>query len=140
MNIETDDQPHEPLIMLAIQPLIRELLLVDVADLIAYLTFDQHNQITDIIDSAAEQYFAPGFVGYREIGSAEIDWTTSPTITLQMVMNAPNYSFEFALILQSKSAAINLQRINSLADDDDGDETASLKALERAISINSVKA
>ena len=140
MNIESEDQPHEPLIMLAIQPLIKELLLVDVADLIAYLTFDQHNQITDIIDSAAEQYFAPGFVGYREIGNADIEWNTSPTITLQMVMNAPNFSFEFALILESQSASINLQRINSLSDDDSGDEITSLKALERAISINSVKA
>ena len=140
MNIETDDQPHEPLIMLAIQPLIRELLLVDVADLIAYLTFDQHNQITDIIDSAAEQYFAPGFVGYREIGSADVEWNTSPTITLQMVMNAPNYSFEFALILESQSASINLQRINALERDGTDDELVSLKALERAISINSVKA
>ena len=62
MNMTQEDlyQDHEKLIMLAVQPLIKELLLVDVADLIAYLTFDQHNLITDIVDSALEQYFAPG--------------------------------------------------------------------------------
>ena len=133
-------QDHEKLIMLAVQPLIKELLLVDVADLIAYLTFDQHNLITDIVDSALEQYFAPGFIGYREVGSADIDWHTSPTITLQMAMNAPSHSFEFSLILESQSAAIKLLNINPLAEDSGSSSSGSLNTLERAIAINSVRA
>ena len=133
-------QDHEKLIMLAVQPLIKELLLVDVADLIAYLTFDQHNLITDIVDSALEQYFAPGFIGYREIGSADIDWHTSPTITLQMAMNAPSHSFEFSLILESQSASIKLLNINPLSPDGETSLSQSLELLERAISINSVRA
>ena len=133
-------QDHEKLIMLAVQPLIKELLLVDVADLIAYLTFDQHNLITDIVDSALEQYFAPGFIGYREVGSADIDWHTSPTITLQMAMNAPSHSFEFSLILESQSAAIKLLNINPLAEDSGSSAAGSLNTLERAIAINSVRA
>ncbi|MEP1206311.1 MAG: hypothetical protein ABJM29_17150 [Rhizobiaceae bacterium] len=140
MTAPTDNQSHERLIMLAIQPLIKELLLVDVADLIAYLTFDQHNQIADIVDSAAEQYFAPGFIGYREVGSADIDWDTSPSINLQLTMNAPSYSFEFSLTLESKSASIKLQRINPLTPEGAADDETSLKSLERAIDINSVKA
>lgn len=139
-------QAHEKLIMMAVQPLIKELLLVDVADLIAYLTFDQHNLITDIVDSALEQYFAPGFIGYREIGTAEIDWNTSPTITLQMAMNAPSHAFEFSLILESQSASIKLLSINPLtagAQDDVASANQSsdaLASLERAIAINSVRA
>ena len=133
-------QDHEKLIMLAVQPLIKELLLVDVADLIAYLTFDQHNLITDIVDSALEQYFAPGFIGYREVGSADIDWHTSPTITLQMAMNAPSHSFEFSLILESQTASIKLLNINPLAEEGGSSSGGSLDTLERAITINSVRA
>ena len=140
MTSQTDHQSHERLIMLAIQPLIKELLLVDVADLIAYLNFDQHNHVADIVDSAGEQYFAPGFVGYREIGTADIDWNTSPSITLQLTMNAPSHSFEFGLTLESQSASIKLQRINPLTQTDDTSDQTSLKALERAIAINSVRA
>jgi hypothetical protein len=143
MTQEETHQDHEKLIMLAVQPLIKELLLVDVADLIAYLTFDQHNLIADIVDSALEQYFAPGFIGYREVGSAEIDWHTSPTITLQMAMNAPSHAFEFSLILESQSAAIKLLKINPLTQGGDAPgigATESLASLERAITINSVRA
>ena len=140
MTQEDLHQNHEKLIMLAVQPLIKELLLVDVADLIAYLTFDQHNLITDIVDSALEQYFAPGFIGYREVGSAEIDWNTSPTITFQMAMNAPSHTFEFSLILESQSASIKLLNINPLSADSASELDKSLETLERAISINSVRA
>ncbi len=139
MTSQTNNQSHERMIMLAVQPLIKELLLVDVADLIAYLTFEQHNQIADIVDSAAEQYFAPGFVGYREVGSADVDWNTSPSITLQLAMNAPDYSFEFGLTLDSQSAAVKLDRVNALTPIGDDDQ-ASLKSLERAIAVNSVRA
>ncbi|NKB54687.1 MAG: hypothetical protein GKR97_21240 [Rhizobiaceae bacterium] len=140
MTSQADNQLHEQHIMLAIQPLIKELLLVDVADLIAYLTFEQHNQIADIIDSATEQYFAPGFVGYREVGSADIDWDKSPTITLELVMNAPNHAFEFSLILESKVASIKLGRVNALSQNGEPDVETSLKSLQRAISVNSVRA
>ena len=146
MAQDDSHQTHEKLIMLAVQPLIKELLLVDVADLIAYLTFDQHNLITDIVDSALEQYFAPGFIGYREIGTAEIDWNTSPTITLQMAMNAPSYAFEFSLILESQAASIKLLSINPLTAGATGEAantaqaSQSLASLERAIAINSVRA
>ncbi len=140
MTSRADNQLHEQHIMLAIQPLIKELLLVDVADLIAYLTFEQHNQVADIIDSATEQYFAPGFVGYREVGSAAIDWDRSPSITLELVMNAPNHSFEFSLILESQVASIKLGRINALSQDVEHDVETSLKSLERAIAVNSVRA
>ena len=140
MTSQDNYQDHEKLIMLTVQPLIKELLLVDVADLIAYLTFDQHNLITDIVDSALEQYFAPGFIGYREVGSADIDWNTSPTISLQMAMNAPSHAFEFSLILESESASIKLLNINPLSDEAGHGAGESFATLERAIAINSVRA
>ena len=136
-NQDEQFQKHERLIMLAMQPMIKELLLVDVADLIGYLTFDQHNLVTDLVDSAAEQYFAPGFVGYREVGHAEVDWNTTPSIGLQLTLNAPSISFDFVLTLGSDAAAIKLLGVNALSDDSDLD--SSLKVLERAIAINSVR-
>ena len=140
MDQQDPNQNHEKLIMLAIQPLIKELLLVDVADLIAYLTFDQHAPITDIVDSSLEQYFAPGFIGYREQGAVDIDWDTSPTITLQMAMNAPSHVYAFSLILESQTASTKLLSISPLAESSTNDLSNSLASLERAIAINSVRA
>ena len=70
MSDQQDTQAMERMIMHAVQPLIKELLLVDLADLIAYMTLERHNLVADIVDSASEQYFAPGFIGYREVGHA----------------------------------------------------------------------
>lgn len=132
-------QDHERLIMLALQPMIRELLLVEVADLIAFLTFDQHNQVTDIVDSAVEQFYAPGFIGYRESGYVEVDWNRTPTVQLEMTLNAPSFAFEFSLILDSKAASVKLLNINQLASHKAATHEETLNSLKRAIDVNSVK-
>lgn len=130
---------YEKLIMDGVKPIIRELLLVDVANLISYLTFDQHHQIADLVDSACEQFFAPGFVGYREAGSIEVTWDTPPSVKLEMVINAPCHSFEFMLILERATASVKLLKIHDAPTAIGDSPQCSPDILKRAIQINSVK-
>jgi len=123
----------ERLIMEAIKPLIRELLIGDVKYFVSYLLFNQHNQMTDLIDSATEQYYAPGFLGYREAGSVSLDWDTTPTITIQMAMNSPPHSLDFQVTMDDSNVSCELIRINSILEFDKIDIIDSVK---RSIYIN----
>ena len=129
----------EQLIMDGINPLICELLLVDVANLIAYLTFDQHHQIRDLVDSAAEQFFAAGFLAYRETGSVAVDWNKSPSIKLEMVMNTPCHAFEFLFIFENAAASVKLLNVNEHPDVGGNLPLCSTDTLKRAIEINTVQ-
>lgn len=136
---QSQAEMYERLILNALKPLIRELLLVDVANLIAHLTFEQHHQIADLFDSASEQFFAPGFVGYREVGSAKLDWNSAPSITFEIVLNAPCHSFEFSLLLENAAASISILAVNEHSVIMETAAIHPVNALKRAIELNTIR-
>lgn len=105
-------QDIERLITQTIRPFVKELRMVDLADYVAFLHFDKHHQVADIVDSAAEQFFAPGFLVYRETGSIEIDWGQPARVVLELAMNAPGITYEFTLELDDEAARVSLGYIN----------------------------
>lgn len=126
----------EKIIMNAVKPVLRELRMIDVTDFISYLHFDQHYHITDIFVSACEQYFAPDFFAYREVGIACVDWGKAPTIELEVVMNTPSVPVEFALVLGADTASVRLRHTYNLdCDNQDGDRN---EALRRSILTNTL--
>jgi len=126
----------ERLIMGCIKPLIRELLMIDPAELIALLRFDRHREISDLVDSATEQFFAPDFLAYREAGKVELDWEKSLSIQLKMIMNTASHAFEFQLNLNKTSASVALIRVSDFPGLN-GCPNA-LGALRRSIKVNSI--
>lgn len=136
MTIKVKNNKLERIILESLRPLIRELRLVDVSDYVAYLRFDKHHQVADIFDSAVEQFFAPDFLHYRELGHADLDWGKEPIISLELALNTPTAVFEFTLQLKKTHTSIELGRINrhaTVLTDALDDEI-----LERAITINKV--
>jgi len=137
METSPQDRDIERQIMECLRPVVRELLLVEPAEIVAFLKFDKHQNVSDIIDSATEQYFAPDFLAYREAGTVNLDWQSSLSIELQMVINAPSHAFEFLLCLDKDKASVSLNTIRELPGLTNA-ETASA-ALSRSIRINSVR-
>jgi len=136
MTIKVNNNKLERIILESIRPLIRELRLVDAADYVAYLRFDKQNQLTDIFDSAVEQFFAPEFLHYRQLGHADLDWGEEPIVSLELALNTPTAVFEFTLQLKKTHTSIELGRINrhetALTDAPDDE------ILQRAIAVNKV--
>ena len=124
----------EQVIMEALRPFIREMLMIDPAQLIALLQFQKHAEVSDLIESATEQYFAPDFLAYREVGVVNLDWSSSLAICLEMVINAPGHAFEFSLHLEKDAAGVSLNRVSELVGLQDG--VNPVAALKRAVELN----
>ncbi len=137
MKTMSDTEDLEQMIAHAIMPFIKELRMVPVADYVAFLRFEKHNQIADIVDSAAEQYFAPNFLAYRDRGGIEIDWGKSPKVVLALGFNTPSATFDFELCLDHAKASVCLIRVNER--DSKCQSTNIGHALQRSIELNSVK-
>ncbi len=60
MNRQAHSNCREVIVANAIQQVVSELRLVDVADYIAFMRLESFASIADIVDSAAELYFMPG--------------------------------------------------------------------------------
>lgn len=136
MKKKTEIYELEILIAQAISPIIRELRLIGVADYVTYLHRNEHNQITDLIDSSAEQFFAPDFLAYRGNGKVQIQWDRPPIVELEIIINTSAFAVIFTLFLGAESASINLYDIHHK---DDISPLHDLKGeLKRAIRINRV--
>ena len=130
----TDAQIMEKEITNAIAPLVRELRLLNIADLIALIHSEKHHMVADIVESACEQFFAAGFVVYAEKGKVDIDWDTKPTIQLAMAMHVPTLCFEFDMVMDGRAVRINLTDVKRDADGPTDHETVNI--LRRSISVN----
>ena len=127
---------RERLIADAIGPLVHELRLVDVQNYIAFMTLELFANVADIVASAAERYFAPGFIQLGNGGSVEMDWNTAPIIVLDLVMRPAGAKVYFSARLGAETAEVRLDYLSF--DSASNDATANTAFLRRAIEINSV--
>lgn len=121
----------------AIKPVLRELRLVDASDYIAYLHFGQHQHISDIFVSSTEQFFAPGFLGYREAGTATVSWSKLPLIRLEAGLSTPNATYRFAILMEDEAAYIEMLAIDR-PESQQSESLDEIEELRRAIGINKV--
>ena len=119
-------------IMEGLKPLVRELHMVEPADFIAHIKLDQHGAISDIIATAAEPYFAPDYIGYREVASLELKWNSTPVIALSMVLNLVNAAVEFGLVLGRDTAGVSLKRLDGVEQKD------AVELIERGFELNAI--
>ncbi len=85
--------------------------MVDVADYLAFLRFEQFGSIADLVDSAAELYFMPGALRLGHGGEAVIGWGEAPKIKLDMELRLRGAKVYFTLLLEDLSAGIDVTYI-----------------------------
>lgn len=103
---------REEILAKAIGPLAAELRLLDAADLISLLRFEYHSSIADLVDSAAELYFHPGTVRFGVGGDYALDWSTYPSITLDLEITPPGVTIYSRLKLEAEKASLSINYIN----------------------------
>lgn len=99
MNRQAYAKSREIIVASAIEQVIAELRLIDVADYIAFIRLEHFACLSDLVDSAAELFFMPGTLRLGHGGEAHVDWSGSPRIVLDLELRPPGATVYFQLTL-----------------------------------------
>ncbi len=140
MKICPYTKQREEIVAYAIRSVASELRLIDAADLIALLRLECHNDLADLVTSAAELFFQPGTVNFGVGGDYRLDWGSPPEVTLDLELRPQGMTVFARLTLLENHGALEL---NHIAFDDpstDPDEnTAFLAASLQASSYSGIE-
>jgi hypothetical protein len=103
---------RERIIAEAIAPFAAELRLVNVEHFIAFMVLERYAFIADIVTSAAELHFAPGFLELGHGGDLRIDWGAPPHITFDLILRPAGVTAYVSLTLSSEAASLSLNYIS----------------------------
>ncbi|MDX8530371.1 hypothetical protein RFM41_01305 [Mesorhizobium sp. VK25A] len=105
-----DRQPHansrELIVASAIEPVVGELRLIDVADYIAFIRLEHLACLSDLVDSAVELYFRPGTLRLGHGAEAHVDWSGNPRIVLDLELRPRGVTVYFQLTLTEHEASV----------------------------------
>jgi len=137
MNRQPHSAAREIIVANAIQEVVNELRLVDVADYVAFIKLESMASIADIVESAAELYFMPGTLRLGHGGEAQISWTGSPRIILDLELRPSGVSVYFTLTLTAYHAEVEVHYVSFENALDDPEENSAL--LEQALSLARIR-
>lgn len=112
MNRQAHSNCREVIVANAIQHVVSELRLVDVADYIAFIRLESLACIADIVDSAAELYFMPGTIRLGHGGEAHVGWTAYPSIVLDLELRPRGATVYFKLAMSADTAAVDVNYVS----------------------------
>jgi hypothetical protein len=111
-----DRQPHahsrEVIVAQAIEQVVVELRLIDVADYIAFIRLEHFACLSDLVDSASELFFMPGTLRLGHGGEAHVDWSGSPRIVLDLELRPRGATVYFQLALSEHQAGVTLNYVS----------------------------
>lgn len=110
---------RERVIAEGIADVVRELMLCDPSHLLAFVALDMHAAMADLVETASELYFKPGFVSLGDGSSLEVCWSRPPSIVLDMKLSCPELSAYFHLMMSGRGTkvALNYIRFDRRSDD-----------------------
>jgi hypothetical protein len=111
MNRQSHSSSREIIVANAIQEVVGELRLVDVADYIAFIRLEHFACISDIVDSAAELYFMPRTLRLGNGGEAHVCWGDVPRIDLDLELRPRGATVYFRLTLGASDAAVEVNYV-----------------------------
>ncbi|MGB3901336.1 MAG: hypothetical protein WA973_22575 [Mesorhizobium sp.] len=134
MNRQPYADSREVIVAGAIEPVVRELRFVEVADYIAFIRLEHFACLSDLVDSAAELFFLPGMLRLGHGGEAHVDWSGQPRIVLDLELRPPGITVYFQLTLTEHEASVVVNYVSfEQPDEDPSRNTALLQAaIERA--------
>lgn len=134
MNRQPYADSREVIVAEAIEPVVRELRLVEVADYIAFIRLEHFACLSDLVDSAAELFFLPGTLRLGHGGEAHVDWSGHPRIVLDLELRPPGVTVYFQLTLTENEASVVVNYVSFVHPDEDPSRNTDLleAAIERA--------
>jgi hypothetical protein len=106
MNRQPHANSRELIVAEAIEPVVGELRLIEVADYIAFIRLEHIACLSDLVDSAAELYFHPGTLRLGHGGEAHVDWNGSPRIVLDLELRPRGVTIYFQLTLTGQGTSV----------------------------------
>jgi hypothetical protein len=131
MNRQPHSSAREIIVASVLREVVSELRLVDVADYIAFIRLEQHGNLADIVESAAELYLMPGTLGFGHGGDVAIGWTGEPTITLDLQLKPRGATVYFALKMSALKASVEVNYVSF--DDPSPDPAENTRFLAHAL-------
>ncbi|AMN53380.1 MULTISPECIES: hypothetical protein [Stappiaceae] len=108
--LECDRQRQEA-IASALTEFIEDLKLVDVVDFVAYIRTDQHGNIDELIKTSAELFFKEGSLRYSMAAQADVEWETTPRISLDLEFFNKGVWIYFTAVLAWPDNAVNVSYV-----------------------------
>src|ERR1700739_4085554 len=99
------------LIAEGIRDVAAELRLIDLADFVSYIRLGKFANIQDIVNSSVELYFKHGTLSYACLADFQLDWDSSPAISLGMEFCHRDVTVNFDLTLRAQDATIELHSL-----------------------------
>ena len=112
MNRQPHSSAREIIVAKAIQEVVSELRMIDVADYVAFIRLEQHANLADIVDSASELFFMPGTVLFGNGGDVNLGWSGEPGITLDPQLKPIGATVYFALRLTALKASVEVSYVS----------------------------
>jgi len=134
MNRQPHADSREAIVANAIQQVVGELRLIDVADYIAFIRLEHFACLSDLVDSAAELYFMPGTLRLGHGGEAHVDWSGNPRIVLDLELRPPGITVYFQLTLSEHTASVVVNYVSFQRPNEEPERNTELleAVLERA--------
>ncbi|WP_011579655.1 MULTISPECIES: hypothetical protein [Chelativorans] len=132
MNRQPHSAEREVIVARAIEGMASELRLIELADYVAFIRLESMASIADIVESAAELYFAPGTLRLGHGCEAHVGWTEVPRIVLDLELRPRGATVYFTLTLGASDASVDVKYVafEKSADDPEANTAFLAKALE----------
>lgn len=113
---------YEKLLARTIRAFIVEMQLVDAGVLIGYILCEKDRHLEHLIESSSEVWLKPGFLRYGRSASAECEWGSKPTASIELEICHPEMTAYFSLVFAADFVGVNLHGIlfsRELSDEDE---------------------
>ncbi len=108
----TDDACRRAaLLATALGETLAELRLIEPGDLIGYIRAGHWAVIGDLVQSSAEMYLRKGALDFTCMADFMLDWSSCPSVALEMEFQDPAVSVFFTLFLDRDDGAVALRRV-----------------------------
>ena len=112
MNRQPHAKSRELIVAKAIEQVVDELRLIDVADYIAFIRLEHFACLSDLVDSAVEPFFLPGTLRLGHGGEAHVDWSGSLRIVLDLELRPPGVTVYFQLTLSEERSSVAVNYVS----------------------------
>ena len=100
----------ETILAEAIQPLVAELRLIDAADFIAFIRLERFSNVCDLVNSSIEPFFSAGALAYAFGAEYMLDWTSPPTVILDLEFQRLGVDVFFKLSIEATTYRVVIDR------------------------------
>lgn len=112
MNRQPHSQEREIVVANAIQEVVAELRMVDLADYVAFIRMERFANLADIVESAAELYFMPGTVRLGNGAEIHLGWSEPARVVLDLELKPAGANVYFSLGLSDREASIDVNYVS----------------------------